>query len=204
MPLDLRPLEGRFTALEPLAPEHRSPLAAVFETEAEAWDVDSIDGCGGDFDRWWAEAESAFVAGARHVYVIRSTRDAAVLGTLSFLNPRPATRVIELGAGLLSERARREPAQVEAFHLALGHAFACGVMRVEFLVDARAARSKAAVAKLGAAKEGVLRRHRITAGGQVRDTAVFSIVDLDWPAIAARQMYQLSEAFVPAVLARAA
>ena len=203
MQLDIRPLEGRFVRLEPLAPEHREALLALFETDAEAWDVNSVAGCGGDFDVWWTEAEGAFVAGARQVYVARSLRDAAVLGTVSFFNPRPAGRVVELGAVLLSAQARREPAQVEVFNLMLAHAFGCGAMRVEFLVDTRASRSRAAVEKLGAAREGVLRRHTITAAGQVRDTAVFSIVDLDWPAIEARQRYQLSEAFVPA-MARAA
>ena len=203
MQLDIRPLEGRFVRLEPLSPEHRAPLSAAFQADPEAWDVDSIDGCGGEFDAWWAEAEAAFIAGGRHVYVALSLRDAAVLGTISFLNPRPAGRVVELGAALLSERARREPAHLEAFHLMLAHAFVSGVMRLEFLIDVRAARSRALVEKLGASREGVLRRHKITPAGHVRDTAMFSIVDLDWPAIEARQRYQLSEAFVPA-MARAA
>jgi N-acetyltransferase len=203
MQLDLRPMEGRFVALEPLSAEHREGLAGVFLSDAEAWDVDSVEGCGGDFDAWWAEAEAEFVSGRRHLYVVRSLTDAAVLGTVSFFNPRPSAKVVELGAVLLTEAARRSPAQVEAFHLMLSHAFGCGAMRVEFLIDVRAARSRAIVEKLGASREGVLRRHKITAAGHVRDTAMFSIVDLDWPAIQARQQYQLSEAFVPA-LSRAA
>jgi RimJ/RimL family protein N-acetyltransferase len=86
---------------------------------------------------------------------------------------------------------------VEAFHLLLGHVFAHDAMRVEFLIDVRAARSRAAAQKMGAVREGVLRRHRVTSTGQVRDTAVFSIVDLDWPAIQARQRLQLNVSFIP-------
>lgn len=203
MKLDMRPLDGRFVRLEPLSPEHREGLAAIFEANPEAWDVDSVDGCGGAFDVWWAETEAAFVSGARQVYVARRQWDGAVSGTLSFFNPRPAGRVVELGAVLLSEQAKREPAQVEVFHLLLAHAFSAGALRVEFLIDVRAAKSRARVEKLGASREGVLRRHKIDDAGRIRDTAMFSIVDLDWPAIQSRLQYQLSEAFVPAPRAAA-
>ena len=64
----------------------------------------------------------------------------------------------------------------------LEHAFASGALRVQFRVDTRNKRSQAAVAKLGAVREGVLRRDRLTWTGYVRDTVVFSILDHEWPA----------------------
>lgn len=195
--MDNHVLEGRFVRLEPLAPGHRDGLGVVFEPNPDEWDVDSVDGCGGHFNNWWEDAVRAMSHGERQVYTACRRAGGSVIGTLSLLNARPATRAVECGAVLLSPQARSEPAFIEAFHLLLGHVFACDAMRVEFLIDVRAARSRAAVEKLGAVKEGVLRRHRVTPTGQVRDTAVFSIVDLDWPAIQARQRQQLNVSFIP-------
>jgi RimJ/RimL family protein N-acetyltransferase len=67
--------------------------------------------------------------------------------------------------------------------LMLDHAFVSGAHRVQFRVDTRNKRSQAAVAKLGAVREGVLRRDRLTWTGYVRDTVVFSILDHEWPAV---------------------
>jgi len=58
-------------------------------------------------------------------------------------------------------------------------------VRVELMVDVRNARSQAAVAGLRAVREGTLRRHKITWTGHIRDTAVFSVTDLDWPSVRA-------------------
>jgi len=64
----------------------------------------------------------------------------------------------------------------------IGHAFACGFRRIEFRIDDRNARSKAATARLGAHFEGLLRAERITWTGHVRDTALFSILKKEWTA----------------------
>jgi N-acetyltransferase len=68
----------------------------------------------------------------------------------------------------------------------LGHAFAAGAARVQFRVDTRNLRSQAAVAKLGAFREGVLRRDRLTWTGYLRDTVFFSILSSEWPAVKSR------------------
>jgi RimJ/RimL family protein N-acetyltransferase len=78
----------------------------------------------------------------------------------------------------------------------LAHAFEAGAIRVEFVVDVRNARSQAAVEKLGATREGVLRNHKITWTGYVRDSAIFSITDYEWPAVRQRLDFRLSEDFV--------
>jgi RimJ/RimL family protein N-acetyltransferase len=64
--------------------------------------------------------------------------------------------------------------------LLLDRAFACGIRRVEFRVDNRNERSKAAVRKLGAVQDGLIRAERITWTGHVRDTALFSILASEW------------------------
>jgi RimJ/RimL family protein N-acetyltransferase len=67
--------------------------------------------------------------------------------------------------------------------LMLGHAFNSGAIRVQFTVDVRNEPSQAAVTKLGAIKEGVLRQDTRTWSGHIRDTVVFSILDNEWPAV---------------------
>ena len=69
---------------------------------------------------------------------------------------------------------------------AVQHAFDSGAVRVEIITDGINTRSQAAIAKLGAVREGVLRRHKITHTGRVRDTVMFSITDEDWPAVRGR------------------
>jgi RimJ/RimL family protein N-acetyltransferase len=69
--------------------------------------------------------------------------------------------------------------------LLLGHAFDCGFGRVKIQTDAVNERSQAAIARLGATREGVLRRHTRRADGTFRDTVVFSILRDEWPAVRA-------------------
>ena len=77
--------------------------------------------------------------------------------------------------------------------LMLGHAFNSGAVRVQFTVDVRNERSQAAVAKLGAKKEGILRHDTRTWTGHIRDTVVFSILESEWPAVKLRLEQRLME-----------
>lgn len=86
----------------------------------------------------------------------------------------------------LHPSVRGGPANPEAKLLMLDHAFGCGAVRVQFKVDTRNRRSQAAVAKLGAFREGVLRRDRLTWTGHIRDTVVFSIRGHKWPPLQAQ------------------
>ena len=74
----------------------------------------------------------------------------------------------------------------ECKRLLLQHAFDHGALRVELVTDALNARSRAAIAKLGAVEEGVLRAHKVTWTGRVRDTVMFSILASEWPAVRER------------------
>jgi RimJ/RimL family protein N-acetyltransferase len=112
------------------------------------------------------------------------------------MNIDRANHGLEIGSTFLHPDARSGPVNPEAKRLMLNHAFENGAVRVEFRVDIRNARSQSAVLKLGAEKEGVLRANMITWTGHVRDTAVFSIIDSDWPAIQERLDFRLREDFV--------
>jgi N-acetyltransferase len=196
MHLRATPLDGRYVRLEPVTPELRDELRGAVDCDPEAWEIMSVNGCGEGFDDWWGALEAETVRGERIAYAIRRLEDGKVVGTSSYLNMRPAHSGLEVGATFLHPDARSGPVNPEVKRLMLTHAFESGAIRVEFMVDVRNARSQAAVLKLGATKEGVLRNHKITWTGHVRDTAVFSITDYDWPAIKQRLDFRLSEDFV--------
>ena len=184
-PLQAKILEGRFVRLEPFTPDLREPVRRALDGDDETWTLMSSSGQGGHFAGWWAQALAETDAGLRIPFAVRRLADGAVVGTTSFLALRPAHGGVEIGATFYAPDARGGPVNPECKRLLLAQAFGAGAVRVEFMVDVRNLRSQAAVAKLGAVREGVLRRHKITWTGHVRDTAVFSVTDLEWPAVRA-------------------
>lgn len=183
MKISHSPLEGRFVRLAPLAPELRSSLRAALDTDPDAWAMMVTNGGGEGFDGWWAEAERERAAGTRLPYAVVRRADGAVVGTTSLTALRPAHRGAEIGSTFYRPDARGGAVNPECKRLLLAHAFDGGAIRVELITDALNARSRAAIAKLGAVEEGVLRAHKVTWTGRVRDTAVFSITAAEWPAV---------------------
>ncbi|MDQ3139246.1 MAG: GNAT family N-acetyltransferase, partial [Pseudomonadota bacterium] len=119
-------------------------------------------------------------------YAVRDLASGALAGTTSFLKIDPDHRKLEIGFTFFRPEFRGTMVNPETKLLMLGAAFDAGCLRVQFSVDTRNARSQAAVAKLGAVREGTVRRHLITWTGHRRDTALFSIIDDEWPAVRAR------------------
>jgi N-acetyltransferase len=196
MNLEFLPLEGAHVRLEPVTPEHRDQLRAAVDCDPETWEIMSVNGCGEGFEDWWGALVGETQRGERMGFVIRRTEDERVVGTSSYLNIRRAHAGLEIGATFIHPDARSGPVNPESKRLMLEHAFEAGAVRVEFMIDVRNARSQAAVQKLGATHEGVLRNHKITWTGHVRDTAVFSITDYDWPGVRQRLDFRLTEDFV--------
>ena len=197
MNIEIRPLQGRHVRLEPITAALRDELRAAIDCDPESWEIMSTNGCGEGFEDWWGALQGETQRGERVGFAIRRLSDGKVVGTSSYLNIRPAHRGLEVGSTFLHPEARSGPINPESKRLLLAHAFeSAGAIRVEFMVDVRNARSQAAVEKLGASKEGVLRNHKITWTGHVRDTAVFSITDYDWPGVKQRLDFRLSETFV--------
>ena len=196
MNIEIRPFEGRYVRLEPITAEHRDGLKAALNCDPVAWEIMSTNGCGDGFEEWWAFALSGKRKGERITYAIRQLSDNCIVGTSSFLHIRIPHRGLEIGSTFLHPDVRNGPVNPESKRLLLGHAFEAGALRVEFMIDERNLRSEAAVEKLGAIKEGTLRNHMITWTGHVRDTAVFSITDYDWPAVRERLDSRLREACV--------
>jgi RimJ/RimL family protein N-acetyltransferase len=99
---------------------------------------------------------------------------------------RPADRQVEIGSTFLDRAYWRTPANTESKYLFLRHCFErLGCVRVALKTDGRNVRSQEAIARLGATREGVLRRH-VQVRGYQRDTVYYSILDDEWPAVRAR------------------
>ena len=163
-------------ALVPLAETHREGLRAACAEDDAIWDIYPVSYQGHAFD---PQFDSLLNGGAkRRVYAIM--QGAAVVGMTAWIEQGQPGWSIEIGNTFISPRLRGSGFNGRVKRLMLDHAFACGLERVGFKVDLRNTRSQAAVAKLGATREGVLRHERKTWTGHVRDTVSFSVLKAEW------------------------
>jgi RimJ/RimL family protein N-acetyltransferase len=108
------------------------------------------------------------------------------VGMTRYLNIEESQRRLEIGSTWYEPEVWAGVVNPECKYLLLRHAFeALKFNRVEFKTDVRNARSRAAILKLGAMQEGIFRKHMVLADGHVRDSAYFSIIDDEWPAVKA-------------------
>ncbi len=185
------PLQGWGIRLLPYAPELHEPVRQALDCDAEGWDLFALSGQGGHFANWWAMIERETAAGNWQAYAIVDEASGRVVGTSSFLNIKPGRQSAEIGGTFLHPGVRASHVNPAAKLLMLQHAFGHGARRIELLTDARNLRSQAAIAKLGAVREGVLRRDRITWTGHIRDSVIYAITDLDWPHVQATLQQRL-------------
>ena len=150
---------------------------------ADAWEIMVAPAYGDHFEAWWKAALAAMEAQTRIAYAVRRRSDGAVVGTTSLYEINPAYRRCEIGSTFYRPEARGGPINPACKRLLLGHAFDAGAVRVEIITDAVNAQSQAAIRKLGARAEGVLRKHKTTWTGRARDTAMFAVIDDDWPQV---------------------
>ena len=193
MKLEVRPLENRWVRLEPFTPGLEAEVRAALDCDPDAWDIMVGAAYGPHFDSWWASALGAMETGSRIAYAVRRLDDGAVVGTSSLYEINPAYRRCEVGSTFYRPEARGGVVNPACKRLLLGHAFEAGAVRVEIVTDAINPRSQAAILKLGAKAEGVLRKHKITFTGRPRDTAMFAILDDDWPEVRARLDARLAD-----------
>jgi len=122
-------------------------------------------------------------AGQRFPYAQLDAGTGRFIGTTSYYEVAPAARALAIGHTWLGTPWWRTGHNTESKLLLLEHAFdTLGAARVVWHTDVLNTRSRAAIERLGASLEGVLRKHRIRANGTWRDTAQFAMTDEDWPA----------------------
>ncbi len=199
--LDPVVLSGRFVRLEPLAPEHVPALARAAAEDRRAYAWTPVPEGEHEFRANVEQVLAEHAAGRRLAFATIRLDDAGgrVVGSTSYLDPQRwpggtgRLDSIEIGATWLAASAQRTVVNTEAKLLMLTHAFdVLGVHRVVFNTDSRNERSRAAIARIGATFEGVLRGFRYGVDGTPRDTATFAIPARDWPDARARLEARLS------------
>ena len=158
-------------ALVPMTEAHRAALKAACALDRDIWPLYSISYDPDHFDATFA----GVIGDPRRIpFVIMLGQE--LVGMSAYLGLDSARQTVEIGNTYYVPALRGTGLNGRVKRLMLGHAFASGIRRVEFRVDDRNARSKAAVRKIGGTLEGILRADRITWTGHVRDTALFSIL----------------------------
>lgn len=183
MQLDAARLVGTFVSLEPVVPAMREEMRTMLDVDAQSWAIQYVCGLGEHFDSYWDAMTFPVERGNRIAFAVRLRSTGRIIATSSFHHISPPNRTVEIGSTFLRPEVRGTAVNPEMKLLMLEHAFSRGALRVQLTVDNRNQRSQRAVAKLGAVREGVLRRHLVTWTGHLRDTVVFSILAEEWPQV---------------------
>jgi RimJ/RimL family protein N-acetyltransferase len=196
--------EGRFVVLEPLALSHVDALfAAAHDQGIFTWFPADPSGSLSDMRAMVAAALAAAEAGREVPFVVCDAAGGEPIGSTRFLEIRLEHLRAEIGFTWLTPRAWGTGANVEAKLMLLAHAFErVGLRRVEFKTDARNERSRGALLALGAQFEGIFRKHMVVRDGARRDSAYYSVIDDDWPALAQQlerrlRSYSVSSSALP-------
>ena len=158
-----------------LTEAHREALRAVCTADADIWTIYSSSFGPDHFDRSF---DVLIGGGVRLPYAIFDGE--TLVGMTAWLRPDWSAQTVEIGNSYIHPEARGTGFNGRLKKLMIDHAFAVGIRRIEFRIDERNARSQAAVAKLGAVKEGVLRSERVTWTGYTRDTGLWSLLADEW------------------------
>jgi RimJ/RimL family protein N-acetyltransferase len=186
-------LVGRIVRLEPLRPEHEDALWEAARDERTWRWLSTVQPRTRPEWRAWIEQALAAAAEGTELPLVTLCHE-EVVGSTRFLVLRPEHRSVEIGWTWLHPSAWGAGANVEAKYLQLRHAFdTWGCRRVELKTDALNERSRGALDALGATFEGIHRKHMLVRAGENRDSAWYSVVDDDWPAVRARLEARLAE-----------
>jgi N-acetyltransferase len=194
-------LEGRWVRLEPLGRGHAAGLLAAASGSRDTYGFTTVPGTAAETTAYIGGALAEQAAGRALPFATIDRARGVVVGCTRLFNiefwPWPAGNpnqrgvdrpdVAEIGWTWLAASAQRTPINTEAKLLMLAHAFdVWRVHRVSLMTDARNQRSRNAILRIGARFDGVLRAARPASDGAIRDTAAFSILEAEWPAVRAK------------------
>jgi RimJ/RimL family protein N-acetyltransferase len=185
-------LAGQHVKLVPLAAGHEAALAAA-AADGELWKLwyTSVPAPGAT--RAYIDAALAMrdTLGA-HPFAVIDAKTDEIVGSTRYFNVEAAHRRLEIGHTWYARRVQRTALNTEAKLLLLSHAFEkLGAIAVEFRTHFMNHQSRAAIARLGAKQDGILRNHQIGKDGAYRDTVVFSIIESEWPAVRTHLKHRL-------------
>jgi N-acetyltransferase len=190
-------LEGQYVRLEPLSLAHEESLVAAAE-DGELWNsnvtvVPSRD----NMAEYISTALSMLAQGLELPFVIVRKSSGQIVGSTRFYEIDCNYRRVAIGYTWLAASAQRTAANTESKLLLLTHAFErWRCIRVEFVTDVLNQQSRAAILRLGAKEEGVLRNHMIMPSGRYRDSVCYSIIETEWPVVKAQLESKLARTVI--------
>ena len=186
-------LQGAHAALLPLSVEHLAGLQQA-TGDGELWRlwytaVPSPEGMAAEIER----RLELHAKGSMLPFTVLDA-DGRVAGMTSYMNVDATHRRVEIGSTWYARRVQRSALNTECKLMLLRHAFeALHCIAVEFRTHRLNTQSRRAIERLGAQLDGMLRSHQVSANGSLRDTAVYSIVAAEWPAVRAHLRFQLDK-----------
>lgn len=186
-------LSDTSVTLAPLSQDHAADLIGA-AADGELWKlwytmIPAPDGVEAEIDRRLGLLEK----GAMLPFAILTPKGQAV-GMTTYMNIDAANKRLEIGSTWYRKSVQRGPMNTQVKRLMLTHAFeALGCNAVEFRTHFMNHQSRAAIERLGAKLDGVLRSHMVMADGSLRDTCVYSILAHEWPTVKTHLTWQLEK-----------
>jgi len=186
-------LAGSTIRLEPLGPQHAGDLAAAM-ADPTGFTVSGPAVGPGGLPAWMEDADRESRAGTRIPFAVIELASGRAVGSTSLLDIAPADGRIEIGHTWYGAAWQGTKVNPEAKYLLARYVFEeLGATRLQLKTDARNARSRRAMAGIGATFEGILRKHsRRQDGPGIRDVAMFSITDEEWPGVREQLLARLA------------
>jgi len=186
VPIERVELRGKRVALEPLSAKHLPGLAAAIK-DGHLWSIPvTLVPHPDALPEFLEQAEARYAAQLERPFATIDLASGAIVGSTRFMAINRDHRRVEIGFTFLAQRWQRSYVNTEAKYLMLRHAFeAWGCNRVEFITDVLNTQSRQAIVRLGAKAEGILRSHMIMRDDRIRDSALYSVIQSDWPLVKA-------------------
>jgi RimJ/RimL family protein N-acetyltransferase len=192
LPIEPLTLEGHRVRLEPLSFAHQDALVNA-ASDGELWTLPyTIVPSKETIVEYIGNAIHGQEQGREQPFTIVDKQRNAIVGSTRYTEIVAAHRKLEIGYTWLARGAQRTAINTEAKYLLLRHAFEdLRCVRVELVTDILNERSRAAILRIGAKEEGILRNHMIMPNGRCRDSVCFSIIESEWPALRERLLAML-------------
>ena len=185
MDVDIDKLRGKYVYLEFLSSGHREILRSLAKNEA-IWEFNKMlpadDGYDAAYDNYFNDALDKYRLGGQQTFVIKRIAEDSIIGMTRLYEMNPKEKTVLIGYTWYIPEAWGKVYNKECKLLLLQYIFEeMKFNRAELRVAHQNLRSQKAVEKIGAIKEGVLRKHGYRNDGSIRDTVVYSIIDDEWP-----------------------
>lgn len=176
-------LENAFVRLEPLEERHREPLRAA-GNDPDLWRFANVNLNNDNFDAWMEHRFKEVERAGELTWAVFDKASGSYCGSTSYLFFVPAHKRVEIGWTWYAKAVWAGAVNPSCKRMLFAHGFeTLGLNRVELKLDANNKRSFNAIERLGAKFEGVHRSHMVRPDGKLRDTAWFSVIREEWPAV---------------------